>query len=94
MPMKDESVLDLLEETARRLSIELGYEDLRKGEVATPGGIFTLHGQRRILIHKGLTLKEKIDVLTEILGGVDTEDVHLPPDIRERLSGGAEDKIN
>ncbi|MFQ5735473.1 MAG: hypothetical protein ACE5GY_01250 [Thermodesulfobacteriota bacterium] len=90
--MKDESVLNLLEETAGRLSIKLGYEDLRKGEVATPGGMFTLRGERRILIHKGLTIKEKIDVLTDILSGVDTEEVHLPPDVRERLSGDPGDK--
>lgn len=92
--MKDESVLTLLEETAERLSIKLGYEDLRKGEVATPGGLFTLRGERRILIHKGLTLREKIEVLTDILSGVDTESVHLPPDVRERLSKRLENKNN
>ena len=83
--MKDESVLTLLEETAEKLSIKLGYEDLRKGVVATPGGIFVLRGEQRILIHKGLSLKEKIDVLTDILSGVDTEQIHLPPDVRKRL---------
>lgn len=83
--MKDESILTLLEETAEKLSIKLGYEDLRKGVVATPGGIFVLRGEQRILIHKGLSLKEKIDVLTDILSGVDTEDIHLPPDVRKRL---------
>ena len=87
--MNDESVLTLLEETAEKLSIKLGYEDLRKGVVATPGGIFVLRGEQRILIHKGLSLKEKIDVLTDILSGVDTEDIHLPPDVRKRL-----DRVN
>ncbi|GMR05382.1 MAG: hypothetical protein BMS9Abin24_195 [Thermodesulfobacteriota bacterium] len=90
--MKDESVLTLLEETAGKLSIKLGYEDLRKGVVATPGGIFVLHGEKRILIHKGLSLKEKIDVLTDILSGVETEEVHLPPDVRERLARSMEGK--
>jgi hypothetical protein len=84
--MKDETVLSLLEETAERLSIKIGYDDLRKGEVATPGGLFTLRGEKRILIHKSLSVKDKVDVLTDILAGIDTEDVHLPPDVRERLT--------
>jgi len=90
--MKDESILNLLEETAEKLSIKLGYDDLRKGVVATPGGIFVLRGEKRILIHKGLTVKEKIDVLTDILSDVDTEAVHLPPDVRERLDRKVEHK--
>lgn len=83
--MKNESLLALLEETSEKLSIKLSYDDLRKGEVATPGGLFTLRGEKRILIHKGLTVKEKVDVLLDILSGLDTEDVFLLPDVRERL---------
>ncbi len=41
-----------------------------------------------------LTLREKIEVLTDILSGVDTEAVHLPPDVRERLSKRLENKNN
>ncbi|MDO8426302.1 MAG: hypothetical protein Q7T24_02165 [Deltaproteobacteria bacterium] len=83
--MKNEAYLNILEETAERLSIKLGYEDLRKGEVATPGGLFMLRGERRILIHKGLTLQEKIDVLSDILSGLDIESIHLPVEVRDRL---------
>lgn len=83
--MKDEALLTLLEESAAKLSIKLGYEDLRKGEVATPGGLFLLRGEKRILIHKGLTVKDKIEVLTDILSGLNIEEVHLPPEVRERI---------
>lgn len=83
--MKDESLLTLLEDVAGKLSIKLDYEDLRKGVVATPGGIFMLRGEKRILIHKGLTVRDKVETLLDILSEVDTEEVHLPPDIRERL---------
>lgn len=84
--MKNQELLTLLEETAEKLSIKLSYEDLRKGEVNTPGGMFLLRGEKRILIHKGLSVKEKIEVLTDLLAGVDTEGVHIPPGVRKKLS--------
>lgn len=83
--MKDETFLSALEETAEKLSIKLSYEDLKKGEIDTHGGLCRLKDEKRILIHKGLTVREKIDILIEILSGVDTEGIHLPPDIREKL---------
>jgi len=84
--MKDEALLNILEETAEKLSIKLSYEDLRKGEVATHGGICILRGEKRIIVHRGLTPSDKVDVLIDILSEVDTDSVHLPPDVRERLS--------
>ena len=94
--MNDDSVLDILEETAEMLAIKLNYEDLRKGVVNTDGGIFTLKGDKRILIHKGLEVKEKVHILTSILSGVDTDGVHIPPAVRKRIeeqkeAGGPKD---
>lgn len=83
--MKDELLLQSLEEVAERLLIKVGYDDLRKGEVSTPGGVFTLKGEKRILVHKHLHTREKVDVLLDILSGMDVEDLHLPPAIRERI---------
>jgi hypothetical protein len=83
--VKDEALLNILEETVTRLSIKLEYDDLRKGEVNTPGGAFVLRGKKHILLHKNLSVKEKVEVLTEILAGVDTEGVHIPPEVRERI---------
>lgn len=87
--MKDEALLEALEEAARRLEIKLSYEDLRKGEVATPGGIFMLRGERRIIIHKGLAVKERAELLAELLSGVDTESIHLAPEVRGFITGAA-----
>ncbi|MBW7957271.1 MAG: hypothetical protein H3C68_05190 [Deltaproteobacteria bacterium] len=88
--MKDEALLQTLEETAERLSIKLSYEDLRKGEVTARGGIFQLRGERRIIIHKGLPVKDRAEVLIDILSGVDTSSIHLPPALRERLEKARE----
>ena len=65
--------------------MKLDYDDLRKGEVNTPGGAFVLRGKKHILVHKNLSVKEKVEVLVEILVGMDTEGVHMPPEARERI---------
>lgn len=91
--MKDEALLEILEQAAEALSIKLGYEDLRKGEVNTDGGLFLLRGEKRILIHKGLKVKDRVDVLTRILSSLDTEGVHLPPVARRRIEEAKEPSI-
>lgn len=85
--MKSEAILDILEDTLRRMSVKLTYEDLRKGEVNTNGGMFLLRGEKRIIVHKGLCVDDKIDVLVDILTGMDTESIHLPPAVRKLLDG-------
>ena len=83
--MKAEDLLERLEETARRLSIRVEYDDLHRGEVRTSGGIFSLRGENRILIHRRLRPSERAEVLLDILAGLDTEGVHLPEAVRKRL---------
>ncbi len=85
--MKAELLLEKLEETARRLSIKVDYDDLHKGEVRTSGGLFTLKGEQRILIHKKLSTKERAEVLLGLLARLDTEGIHIPDAIRKRLEG-------
>ncbi|MBI5048339.1 MAG: hypothetical protein HZB54_05290 [Deltaproteobacteria bacterium] len=83
--MKDEIILPLLEEAAEKLSVKVYYDDLRKGEVNTPGGSCMLRGERRIIIHKKLYTREKVDILMELLSEMDFEGIYLPVEIRERL---------
>lgn len=83
--MKYEAILTTLEEAAERLGLKLTYEDLHKGEVNTTGGICLVRGERRIIVHKSLGVREKVEILTDLLANIDTEGVHLPPGVRERL---------
>jgi len=83
--MKDELLLEKLEETAGRLQIKVDYDNLHKGEVRTNGGIFILKGEERILIHKKLSTKERVGVLLRLLSNLDTEGLHLPDGVRKRL---------
>jgi hypothetical protein len=81
--MKNEELLTTLEETAEKLSVRIDYDDLKKGEVDTKGGLFKLKGKKRILIHKGLSPIEKIGLLTDLLASLDIESVHIPTEVRE-----------
>lgn len=92
--MKKELLLQKLEETAEKLSVKLTYEDLHKGEVNTHGGMFRLRSEKRIIVHKGLNTDEKIDVLIEILASLDTNEVHLAPEVRELLDSAKKDKAS
>ncbi len=85
--MKDELLLEKLEETAGKLSIKVDYDDLHKGDIRTNGGIFTLKGEQRILIHKKLSLKDRVAVLLGLLSILDTESLHLPDAVRKRIEG-------
>lgn len=87
--MKEQEVLDLLEQTVEKLSIELSYDDLRRGEINTSGGSFVLKGKKRILLHKRLSVSDKVDVLCELLAGMDTEGIHLPPGVRRRIEAAS-----
>ncbi|MBI5233306.1 MAG: hypothetical protein HY880_03030 [Deltaproteobacteria bacterium] len=83
--MKTEALLTLLEDAVEKLQIKLDYDDLRKDVVNTHGGLFTLHGERHALVHNDLSAREKAEVILEILSKIDTEGVHLPPEVRKRL---------
>ncbi|MBE9531626.1 MAG: hypothetical protein IME98_02335 [Proteobacteria bacterium] len=83
--MKDDALLTILEQTAEKLSIKLDYDDIRKGDVVSYGDTFILRGERHILIDKKLNDREKGELLVEILAKFDTEDVHLPPEVRTKI---------
>lgn len=78
-------ILPLLEEAAEKLCVKVSYDDLRKGEVNTSGGSCVLKGEKRIIIHKKLHIREKVDILMELLAEMDFEGIHLPVEIRESL---------
>ncbi len=83
--MTRDAMLNILEETLKGLSVKLVYDDLRKGEVNTRGGLFTLKGERCALIHKGLSVEDKVELLLGILSTMDTESLHLPPAVRKKI---------
>lgn len=92
--MKNDAMLTVLEEAVEKLGIKLSYEDLRKGEVNTDGGVCVLRGEKRVMVHKGLSSGDRVDVLVKILSGLgaELEGVHLPPAVRKRIEEEKGDK--
>ena len=82
--MESWAFYDALLAVARKLGLRVRIEDLSKA--GSSGGLCKLNGVHLILVDEGSTLAERIGSLVEALAQLDTEDVHMPPAIREILS--------
>ena len=88
--MSDEFFLDQLEDLANRLGIKVRYENVNLEESSSVGGLCRLKGEYVLIIHAQAPVKEKIEVLTEVLKRFPLGDIYIRPVIRELL-GEAKD---
>jgi hypothetical protein len=78
--MTNNQILQELEALAERLCIPLDYE-----EADIRGGLCRVAGQPRIIIGKGLSPSEKINLLCQALRQLPIENVFVLPQIRVLL---------
>ena len=83
--MSDEFLLDQLENLANRLGIKVRYENVNLEESSSVGGLCRLKGEYVLIIHAQAPVKEKIEVLTEVLKRFPLGDIYIRPVIRELL---------
>ena len=83
--MSDEFLLDQLEDLANRLGIKVRYENVNLEESSSVGGLCRLKGEYVLIIHAQAPVKEKIEVLTEVLKRFPLGDIYIRPVIRELL---------
>jgi hypothetical protein len=83
--MRDEDLLVTLEELAEQLQIPVTYAALATEELPGRGGMCVIHGERRIIIERSLTTREKARLLAAGLAQFDFEDVFLLPAVREAI---------
>lgn len=83
--MRDEDLLVALEGLAEQLRIPVRYAALATGELPGRGGLCVIHGERRIIIEKDLTAREKAGLLAAGLARFDLADVFLLPAVREAI---------
>lgn len=88
--MSDEFLLDQLEELAHKLGIKVRYENVNLEESSSAGGLCRLKGEYVLIIHAQAPVKEKIQVMTEVLKRFPLGDIYIRPVIRELL-GEAKD---
>ena len=78
----DPSVLTArLASVAEQLGIDVRFERMEEGR----GGLFTLRGERRIVVNDLLPEEEKAEVLAEVLARFDLENVFLLPQVRDAI---------
>jgi len=83
--VSDEFFLDQLEDLANRLGIKVRYENVNLEESSSVGGLCRLKGEYVLIIHAQAPVKEKIEVLTEVLKRFPLGDIYIRPVIRELL---------
>lgn len=84
-PMRDELLLAALETLTEQLRIPVTYATLATDELPGRGGLCVLHGERRIIIERTLSTREKARLLAAGLAQFDLEDVFLLPAVRQAI---------
>ncbi len=78
--MDDDTICHHLEQLAAHLEITIRYEPS-----AGKAGLCTLHGQKTIFVDERLNLKSRANALARLLCQFNSEDLFLPPVVRELL---------
>ncbi|UCD83418.1 MAG: hypothetical protein JSU92_08850 [Deltaproteobacteria bacterium] len=81
--MKEELILEHLEEIARKKSIIIRYEKLDNGELVIRSGGCRVKGSEYIMVDNKLPPREKIEVIAKELGKRNLNDIYMLPLIRE-----------
>jgi hypothetical protein len=83
--MDDGVLLQALEGVAEQLKIPVTYAGLATEELPGRGGLCVLHGERRIIIERTLSTREKARLLAAGLARFDFEDTYLLPAVRDAI---------
>jgi hypothetical protein len=83
--MRAEELLARLEAVAEQLQIPVRYAGLATEELAGHGGLCILRGERRIIIERTLSCREKARLLAAGLAQFDLEGVYVLPAVRQAI---------
>jgi hypothetical protein len=83
--MKPEQITEALEQAAAHLGVRVRYETMT-GDTAGGGGLCKLKGQWCVIIDRKTPASDRAAVLVDALAGFNTDDVYLPPQIRDALA--------
>ncbi|HSB70207.1 MAG TPA: hypothetical protein VLT62_12815 [Candidatus Methylomirabilis sp.] len=83
--MRDDLLLAALEGLAQQLRVPVTYAALVTDELPGRGGLCVLHGERRIILERTLSPREKARLLASGLARFDFEDVFLLPAVRQAI---------
>lgn len=85
LPFNGDILLQQLEELAEKLGIAVQYENLSMEESSGRGGMCRIRGKYVLLIHRGASTREKIQIMADALRRFDLGDTYVRPVIRELI---------
>jgi hypothetical protein len=83
--MKPDQLTEALEQAAAQLGVRVRYETMT-GETAGSAGLCKVKGEWCVIIDRKTPPAERAAVLVESLAGFDTENIFLPPEVRDALA--------
>jgi hypothetical protein len=83
--MKPEQMTEALEQVATQVGVRVRYETMT-GDTAGAGGLCKLRGEWTVIIDRRTPPADRAAMLIEALAGFDTDQVFLPPKVREALN--------
>ena len=88
-------IVDLLEELAESLGLEISHEPIRLDEElgTRPGGFCLFKGRRLIIVNPHASVREKIRILSEGVKHCALERIYIRPILRELLDAIPEHKL-
>lgn len=83
--MNPTQLYEQLKDLAGKLNIVVTEQNMRATGVNARSGLCVVRGQRRFIMDKHLTVREKAEVLAECLRELPIEDIYIMPAIRKYL---------
>jgi hypothetical protein len=81
----DEALLSALEAVAEQLRIPVTYAAIATEDLSGEGGLCVIRGERRIIVERSLSCRQKVRLLAAGLAQFDLEDVFILPVVREAI---------
>ena len=84
--MKPDQLLQELKIIAERLSVNVMEQSFKQTGVNVKSGFCIVKGEKRIILDKHKTPKEKTEILASILKHFPIDDIYIIPAVREFIS--------
>ncbi len=83
--MKPTQIYQHLKELAAKLDITVAEQNMRVTGVNAKSGLCIVKDQKMFIMDKHLTVREKLETLTECLKNLPLDDIYIMPAIRKHL---------
>ena len=83
--MKPTQLYQHLKDLANKLDITVAEQNMRVTGVNAKSGLCIVKDKKIFIMDKHLTVREKVDVLTDCLKKIPLEDVYVMPAVRKHL---------